>query len=339
MNRPNIRNKASILMPFLMLVVFAVSIQASTIEGIIYDQNLNPLRDVDVELKNELGQVRGRTRSNSYGRYQFPGLADGRWYVKVFAFRYNLQDAEQMVPIDTVRVVGGIGNTIIQRDFYLKPRRGRLADTTTGVVFTQEVPEDAEAHFKAGTKLIGEKKMNAGMQELVKAVKVFPKYYAAWKRLGASFLASKQPLEAAKAFMNAANANPKSSYAFYYMGISFAKVGKDYYPAALVAFGKAEAMAKNEPAIPLELGKVHRKLGNVSEAEVQLLKAKSMSVSGERILPQIHRELTELYSNDMKQYGKAAKELEAYMRITKQTKNADLKAQLKRLKDKARNSE
>lgn len=55
------------------------------------------------------------------------------------------------------------------------------------------------------------------------------------------------------------------------------------------------------------------------DAETHLLKAKELSKVA---VPEIHKELAQLYANDLKKYKEAADELELYLKATKLDKNA-----------------
>lgn len=316
---------------FLLVFVLAGSASASTIEGFVFDQARNPLFDVDVELQNENRQIRGRTRTNGIGRYQFGGLADGRYYIRVLPFKYGLRDDTRMVEINTISVRGaGIGNQTIQEDFTLEAKKGGLGDTTTGVVYAQEVPQEAEAHFKEAQKYFSDKKSDEGFKSLIKAVEKFPTYFNALSLLGKHLLVRKRYLEAAAMFVRAVEENPKSSNAFYMMGLAFSNLGKDYYKASLVAYGKAQVLAPAAHEIPLEMGKVQIELKDFVAAEASLLKAKKLA---DPKVAEIHMLLAKIYSEELKQYSKAADELETYIKVSKD-KDEGLKAKVEEFRAK-----
>ncbi len=316
---------------FLFVIAFSAAVQASSIEGYVYDNFRNPLQDVDVELRDNDGRMRLRTRTDGIGRYAFRDLVDGRYYIKVWAFRFNLQDQEEQIVIQTLSILGSNLDTVFQKDFFLQPKSGGLSDTTTGVVFAQDVPKEAQDYYKEGIKLIGDDKRDEGFIMLIKAVETFPTYYEALNKLGLHLLYRKRYLEAASMFVRAAEVNPKSSNSFYYTGLAFSKLDKEYYEAAIIAFGKAEEFAPNAHQIPLELGRLHKKLGNFAEAELKLIRAKKIAPDS---LPEAHLLLSQLYANDLKRYGKAADELEKYLKVTK-NKDEKLKAKVAELRKKA----
>lgn len=318
---------------FLFLLVSVQSSMASTIGGFVYDQQRNPVVEVDVELLNENYSVRDRTRTNAVGRYQFEVAFDGRYYVRVLPFRFNLEDQTQEVIVQTISLLGS-GNGNFEQDFYLVRKRGGLDDTTTGVVFAQEVPKEAEELYKNAENDFSEKRVSDGVKKLVEAIKIFPTYYAASQRLGIELMKTEQYLDAVSFFVRAAEANPKSSRAFYYMGFSLNKAGKQYNRAALKALEKAAVLAPISWEIAFLAGKIERQEGNFSEAEKQLLRSKKLTDSR---IPEIHIELSQLYGNDLKQYDKAADELELYMKASNK-KDEKTKKIISELRSKAKKS-
>ncbi len=320
--------------PVVAVFVFLLGVgtaSASSIQGFVFDQNRNPLSEVDVELLNENGQMRQRDRTNGVGRYTFNELADGRYYVKVQPFRYNLLDETREVRIISFNIRGeGLGNTVEQVDFYLEPKKGGLGDTETGVIFAQEVPKAAEDLYKAARKSLSEDNQQAYVSGLVDAFKAFPEYYVVLNELGKQLLLQKRYLESASMFLRAVEVNPKSSNSFYLMGVAFSRVGKDYYPAALKAFEKAEILAPAAYQIPFEMGKIQKELGNFTAAEERLKRAKKMAENK----ADVSLLLAQLYSDDLKDYAKAADELELYIKESK-TKDEALKAKVTELRAKA----
>lgn len=321
----------SFLLFFLLIIVQSSS--ASTIGGFVYDQQRNPVSEVDVELLNENYAVRDRTRTNSIGRYQFEVAFDGRYFVRVLPFRYNLEDQTQEVIVNTLSLLGQ-GNGNFEQDFYLIRKKGGLDDTTTGVVFAQEVPKEAEELYKKAEKDFSEKRVLDGIKQLVEAIKIFPTYYAASQRLGIELMKTGQYMDAVNLFVRAAEANPKSSRAFYYMGFCLNKSGKQYNQAALKALENAAVLAPASWEVAFLIGKIERQEGNFAEAEKYLLKSKKLT---DAKVPEIHIELAQLYGNDLKQYDKAADELELYMKSTNK-KDENTKKIISDLRNKAKKS-
>ena len=206
---------------------FIQSISASTITGYVYDKQRNALPDVDLELLNETYQLRGRTKTDSSGRYEFSGLTDGNYLVKALPFRYDLEDQEWSVEINTFGVKGlGQGNTTEFRDFYLSPRKGGVAEAEAAVIFAQEVPDAAKEAYKQALKDFAQKRNQEGVSGLFEAIKIFPTYFDALYRMGKELYIAEKYDQAWQYLLKSTEVNPKSGQSFYYMGSCFYKLGK-----------------------------------------------------------------------------------------------------------------
>lgn len=314
--RPSRPKGTIILSAIFGIFVFSQIAVASTISGYVYAKASRvPLPDIDVELLNNDNQMRARQKTDGSGRYTFGGLPDGRYTVRVMAFRYDYEDQEAMVEIVTISVRGqGIGNAFMSQDFYMAPRRGSLMETENAVVFAQDIPLEAKQSYDTAMSDLSKSRTEEGIQGLRKAISLFPKYYAALYRLGMEMFLQKRYGESAQLFMTAASVNEKSATALYYVGFSLHNLGKEYNKGALVALENALAIASSSTQVLYLMGKIERIEGNFANAEKHLLQAKKVARIG---IPEIHSELAQLYANDLKQYEKAANELEAYIRASK----------------------
>ena len=290
---------------------------ANTISGTIYDKARTPLADIDVELLDEYYRLRpnGRQKTTSSGRYEFGGLNNGRYYVRVYAFRYDLVDEEHEVYITSVSgIPGEIGSSFNLEDFYLQPRKGGLQDAELSVVFAQNVPKPAEQAYKKAIDDFGKKRNDEGFLGLQQSLSIFPTYYNALLRYGQELFIRKQYGSATQVFMSAAEVNPKSALPFYYAGYALSKMNDKYNKSAKIALDQALTLAPLSTPVLLLLGTVERRLGKFPEAEKHLLLAKKLSPTK---TPEIQKELAQLYANDLKKYKQAADELEQYLKASK----------------------
>jgi tetratricopeptide (TPR) repeat protein len=304
-----------------LFLLFASNILASNIQGVIYDKQRNFLSDIDVELLNDYYQSIKRTRTDGSGKYNFEGLADGRYTVRALAFRYDLEDQEIPVEIITQAIQPSVngsqivsGSGTFMQDFYLLPKKGGLRDSELGVVFAQEVPKEAETAYKQAVEDFSKKREQAGFDNLKKALGTFPTYYQALYRFGLELFIRKQYLESAQAFMEAIKVNPKSATSYYYLGFAFHNLGEKYNKAAITSLSQAFVLAPASPQVLYMLGKVERASGKFTDAEKHLLQAKKLSATK---VAEIHSELAQLYANDLKKYNEAADELELYLKASK----------------------
>ncbi|MGB7069837.1 MAG: tetratricopeptide repeat protein [Pyrinomonadaceae bacterium] len=287
---------------------------ASIIEGGVYDNKKNALSDVHVELLNEYGSAVNRNRTDGSGRYRFDGLHDGRYSVRAMAFQYDLQDQTIPIEIRTQNIRGGEGTGIFQVDFYLLPKKAAFSDAELGVIFAQDVPLAAKKTYDKAIADLKSERIDSGISGLQEAVKQFPNYFDALYRLGMEFYTAKQYKEALSFFIRATEINPKSVTSVYYVGYSLHNLGKAYNKAAITALQQAYVMAPGSPQVVFALGRFERAGGNFADSEKHLLLAKKLAKVS---VPEIHKELAQLYSNDLKRYGEAADELESYLKASK----------------------
>ncbi|MBK9154026.1 MAG: carboxypeptidase regulatory-like domain-containing protein [Chloracidobacterium sp.] len=310
-------------LPCFLISIFALtgSVLAAgagtTITGTVYDKQRNALVDVDVELMDEYRRTMnpgGRTKTDGAGRYQFSNIPDGYYTIRVMAFRYDFEDQERIVQLSTINIRGGEGTGYLNEDFYLIPKRGGMKEAELAVIFAQEIPKDAEDLFKKAEISFKNGRKDEGMSELQSALQVFPNYYSALHVYGRELLLRRRFMDAASVYMRAAEVNPKSATSFYNVGLALHSLGPDYFKAANTALEYARSLASNSVQVFWLSGKVARGLKNYADAEKYLLQAKKL---GERRVPEVHKELAELYGNDLKNFAAAADELELYIKASK----------------------
>jgi hypothetical protein len=298
-----------------LLSVAPVARANNIIAGTIYDKGGTALVDVDVELLDEYQRLVQRQKTSGSGRYEFTVRNSGRYFIRVFAFRYDLQDETREINISNVASVPGQqGSSYNLEDFYLVPRRGGLKDAELAVVFVQNVPRNAEQVYKKAIEDLSKKRTDEGFAGLQEAIRLYPEYYAATIRLGHELFVRKQFLDSAYAYLRAAEINPKSATSFYLAGNALFTGGKEYHKSALTALTEALKLAPSSPPVLLLTGVTERSLGKFLDAEIHLQQAKKHSPNR---VPEIQKELAQLYANDLKKYKEAADELELYVKASK----------------------
>jgi tetratricopeptide (TPR) repeat protein len=303
-----------------LFVLFCLSQNASAaniIAGTIFDKARNPLADIDIELLDEYQRVipNGRQKTTSSGRYEFSVSNSGRYYIRVYAFRYDLMDDTRMIEISAVSALPGQGGSSYNlEDFYLQPKKGGLRDAELSVIFAQDVPKEAERIYKKALDDFSKKRSDEGFASLQESIRLFPTYYAALQRLGMELFLRKQYMDAAQAYLKAAEINPKSAMSYYYVGYALHSLGEKYNKSALTALNEAVKLAPASTPVLLLIGTIERAMGKFAEAEKHLLQAKKLSPSK---VPEIQKELAQLYANDLKKYKEAADELEQYVKASK----------------------
>ncbi|HUF03493.1 MAG TPA: carboxypeptidase regulatory-like domain-containing protein [Aridibacter sp.] len=306
-----------VLIGFSFVFILLVSVQsaaaASTIQGNVYDRQRNPLPDIEVELLNDLYQSRGRTRTDGLGKYQFTGLGDGWYTIRVYAFRYDLEDQSAQLEVNTLNIRGQEGTGFFMQDFYLVPRTGGLADNELGVVFAQEIPDEARKLYDKAIRDLSGERNEAGVLGLYEAIKIFPDYYLALHRIGRELFVVKNYEQAVPYLIRAIEVNGKSATSLYYLGYSLNELGPEFRKAAVKTLHQAYLLAPGSVQVLYIYGRVLRAEKQFAEAEKHLLQAKKLSRTP---IPEIHKELAQLYGNDLKNYKQAADELELYLKAS-----------------------
>lgn len=316
------------------MIFLSQNAYGSTIMGLVYDSQRNPLPEIDIELLDDLYRLVDRTRTSTSGRYEFNGLRDGRFTVKVMAFRYDFMDESASVEISTiVSVPNQIGNGFFTQDFYLRPRKGSLSDTELSVVFAQDVSKESERLYQNAVKLISQKKPDEGITQLKESIKITPNYYLALHRLGRELFSKGEYGEAAQMFIKATEINPKSATSFYYLGNCLSRL--NYNKAAVIALTQSLILAPSSYQVLYVLGKAEIAEEKYADAEKHLLEAKKLSKVG---IPEIHWELAQVYGNNLKKYKEAADELELYLKTGKfdAQQTSKVKKLISNLRDKAK---
>ena len=284
--------------------------QTNRISGQVFGANRRPVSEAYVELLNEINTVIFRVKTDGSGRYFFSGMPAGRFIVRVRPFGTDYEEQSQEVEI--VTAVGRRNTPDNQLvDVYLRTRRdaNKRLDLT-GVIFAQEIPEDAKKAFESALVDLDANRLDAGILKLENATKIFPDYYYALDRLVSELLKKQQFAEARKIFERSVTINAKSSNSWY--GLSFALYAQDVVPESIEAAKKAADLAPDSPDINVMLGIAFRKGKLFSDAEKALLKAKKLT-KGQSA--DASWNLALLYTYNLNNKRLAADELENYLRV------------------------
>jgi tetratricopeptide (TPR) repeat protein len=294
----------------------------NSISGYVFGINRTPLPDVAVELMDEFSRTTGRTRTNGSGRYSFTGLAAGKWKVRVLPYGTDYDEQEQEVEIisfsgTTSRGAPRMsGSSMEQKDFALRLRKG-VDPASAGVVFAQNIPENARKLYNQAIADFAEKKEKEAIAGLKAAIEAFPDYFDALDRLGTEYLRLGH-FEAAKILLGMAVAQNSRSYRSLY-GLAYSLYSlKEYTEASKIVAKAIEANASMPEAWVLS-GTLMRYDKRYDEAEKRLLKGRDLAKDSD---PQIHWELALVYDK-MSRYADAAKELKLFLKSQPNAKDSE----------------
>lgn len=315
MSRLSLLLSVSIIVFFLSSVTPASDSPAllNRIEGIVYDQDRNPVPEANVELLDELYSYLARTKTNSAGRFSFLGVSTGRFKVRVSALRSNLLSQTQDVQLVGL---GRAGSDTANIEFYLQydnREREKRTISSPDSIFVQEIPDKAKELYDKGIHDLS-KNTDQAFAEFEEAVKIFPNYFDALLTLGTEYINRKQYTRGYPYLLKAIDINPRSSPAFYSLGYAFIQL--DEIPAAVKAARASTIINPASSEAQLLYGIALRLNKNYDEAEKTLLKAKSLSKNP---IAEIHWQLALLY-NKIDRNQDAVKELEAYLKLQTDSK-------------------
>lgn len=294
-------------------------VNRNSITGFVFSDTRQPVADIYVELLSDLGTTLSRTKTSGAGLYFFRGIPDGRFEVKVLPYNTNYIEQIRTVSLFSFSAVPGRGAVNEQIDFYLQAKKderaGQLA--APGVVFGQEVPQDAENLYKEGIEYLDKKKEKEAFESLKKALEIFPDYYLALDRLGTEYVMRGFYEPAYVLLSKAVDVNPKSFSSNFGLGLTYYRLQE--IDKAIEQLQKSVELSDDSPNGHLWLGIAYFQKGELSKAETSLLKANKLS--GEKS-PEVHWQLAKLY-NEQKKFRQSADELELFLKYNKKAKDAD----------------
>lgn len=323
-------------------VAFAQS--AHVLEGkVISPSGTQPNNPVRVKLTFN-GRAIHEAFTDLSGRFSFPGLSRGT---------YQLTAEGDGVTFETTVVSAqvaafGPAPQMFTQDIQLRPIRHKPVGQP-GVInaFTQDIPPAAKQALDAGIKLAAEGKTEAAVENMRKAIQIFPNYFDAHLQLGNTFLKINQLPEAIAELDLARQINPNDERAYQSFGLLLMK--QRNYPVAVAIFAEAARLNPANPmnAVMRATALIHQAATTdeskpstedrnylLSRAEVAMSQAANLSEN--KLKPDTMT--LALYYELKNEPERAAAELETYLKRTPQLKNsAAIQNEIKRLRDKARN--
>ena len=308
------------------------------ITGMVFNEAGRPMSEIYVELLSELDITVSQVRTTASGRFEFRGLSEGRYKLRVRAFGTDYMPQVQEVVLANVSAAGGgTGGEVKQVDIYLRLRPEVTAGPfyAPGTVFAQEVPKEAKKLFEQGVSALREKKEAEGFASLKQALELFPDYYEALNRLGGEYAVRGNQegryFEAARVLLTkAVEVNPKSFSSTF--GLGFSQYHLGLTKEAVESLQRAVNLYGKSPSAHLWLGIAQKREGKAAQAEASLKRADALSSGKE---PDVHWQLANLY-NEQKRYAEAAAELEKFLKARPDARDAEkIKQLIVELKQKA----
>ena len=309
-------------------MLFAASARAQAghnIRGKVRNAAGNSMARVIVDLQTGNGSPVNQTVTNNEGDFFFGELTDSAYVVSVNAPDY--QPASEAVyfgrPLD--QNTPGETRTV---ELTLTARLGISTVRPARVAFAQEVPPAARAAYDRGMKLSAEGKAAEALAAWREAAQLFPDYFDAQFALGGALERAGDLTGAIAAFEQARRINPKDDSVYASFGSVMMRQRK--YAVAAAVYAEAGRLAPREALYPFLRGQALVEHAGVlgatagerrvvlDEAEAAL--TKSFELSGRKLLA-AHQQLARVYER-RGEPGRAADELERYLRANPGAKNA-----------------
>lgn len=313
----------------------------NVISGTVFGESNRPVSDIYVELLDDMNSAIRRVKTDGTGRFEFNGLANGRYIIKALSFGTDYLDQLQEVTLGTISSVLGSGSDRQHVQIYLRVNeRANVTPFSTGpgVIFAQEVPEEARRMYQEGLVYLRGERGEDGLERLKKAIEIFPKYYLALDRLGAEYairgMKDRAYYEAGLVLLsNAVEVNPRGFQSLFGLGWTQYQLGMNN--EAISSLRRATSLYNRTAEPFLWLGKALHKTGAIDQAEEALLRAKSLARGKS---PDVHWQLAGLYS-ELKRYKEAADEFELFLKAEPDAADAEkIRALIKQLRQKAEGS-
>jgi Tfp pilus assembly protein PilF len=310
---------------------------ANVLEGkVVMPSGTQPTNPVRVKLTFN-GRRIHETFSDLSGRFSFPGLSRGRYQLTAEGDGINFETTTVYADISAF---GSSGQSFTQ-DIQLRPVAAKAAQQP-GVInaFTQQVPEAARQALALGLKSLEEGKVDAAIENMRNAIKIFPEYFDAHLQLGNTFLKTEQFNLAIAELDAARQINPNDERAYQSFGLLLMK--QKNFAVAVAVFAEAARLNPSNPmnAVMRATALIHQAATSADDrtfllgrAEIAMNQAATLSEN--KLKPD---SMTVALFHELRgDPEKAAAELESYLQKNPQLKNPEaLQNEIKRLREKVR---
>ncbi|HUQ30626.1 MAG TPA: tetratricopeptide repeat protein [Pyrinomonadaceae bacterium] len=284
---------------------------SNSITGHVSDDRRNPIPDLQVELLNDVESVIQRTKTDSSGLFAFRRLSTGAFQVRVQTYGTSYTGQTKRVELDH-------GRRSEEVDFVLVAKQTSVT-ASQGVVFVQEVPEQARKQYERGSSLLQKAKLRTeGLETLKKAIEIFPLYFEALELLGTEYVKAQDYESAIPVLTKAIEINRRGYQSLY--ALSVAHYNLKQLPEAVESMKRAIVINQRSVNANLWLGMLLRQTQKFDEAEAYLKEADQLAGAK---LPEAHWQLALLF-NQLKRYKEAADELELFLKIEPDAKDTEL---------------
>lgn len=331
---------------FCLFYVSGAHAQGHSIRGKVHDSVGVNVSHVTVTLESGNGAMVNQTVTNNEGDFFFSGLGDTSYVIAISAPDYI--PASEHVDFVRTATANDPGET---RTVEITLTRKASHVARAGLKFVQNVPQAALDAFEQATKLLSSGHPQEARAALETAIKVFPDYFDARFLLAGELTKQGKLDEAIRQLNEAQQINPRDDRVWYAFGVALQQQGK--HAVAARVFAQAADLNPGEPQYALvaqatalidQAATINpaQSQNNSAERTFALATAEQALARAEQLagkkLPEVHLQRARLFEK-RGDAGAAAGELEKYLRLTPDAKNAPaIRDAIKRLRESSRNS-
>lgn len=298
--------------------------------GQVRDASGNSVGSIRVSLLNENEQTLRTVFADSSGRFQFRNLGEGIYLVRVEPAGTPFEEQTQRIELQSFSPLSSSTEDPHMVDFRLKLRKEERRTGVPGVVFVQSVPPAAVEQFNKAVSSLNDKKTESAIQFFQKAIELYPDYFLALELLGTEYVKGGKYVEAVPVLNRATELNPNASKSLYALGVAHLKTNRS--AEAVNWLQRAADKDARSANVFMMLGLAHGNLGAYGESETAFKKAYLL---GKSDVAEVHFYLAGIY-NKQQRYAEAAKELELFLKESKDIKDRDqIKGMIGKMKEKA----
>ncbi|HEY2394021.1 MAG TPA: tetratricopeptide repeat protein [Candidatus Angelobacter sp.] len=279
----------------------------NTISGTVSDIRNQPLKDVQVELRDSGGGVVTSAYTSSSGNFEFSQIASGTYLVVATS---GMQQASERV--DTT----GWSNMVSLRMPSSAPQDGMTGNSISVVQY--RIPGKARDEYNKAHDLLQRGKQEEATKHLAKALELCPNYADALTLRGVLELNQRNTEAAVTDLDKAIHAD--ANYAMAYMVMGSALNQQSKFDEAIRALERGESLAPTYWQVHFEMGKSYIGKADYPAALHQLELAENMTPSEYPFIYLLrgHALLA------MKQYPQAMEAVQAYLQKDPQGVNSEL---------------
>ena len=258
------------------------------------------------------------TYTDTNGAFTFRRISPGSYHVVIDAGK-EFQPVNETVDVFSSGKMRGraIGQTITVQINLESAMRTEIAAPRTVSAKGMAIPEAAAAAYKEAIKLSDAGERTKAIEELKKALSIYPEFMLALNEMGVEYLRLHQADKALEPLRAALKIAPDAFAPQVNYGIALVRM-KSYEPAAL-SLKKAVAQDGSSAEAHLYLGEALIGLGDYANAKLHLVRA--IEIGGDDGI-EAHRYLAAVLI-ETGQKGDAARELETYLRLNPKVRDAD----------------